>query len=80
MSAKKNGQAARLFDHLASGNTVTRLTALTELGIFELSARVIDIEARGYTVPRKTVKITNRWGETVRVTEYGQPYISGIYR
>lgn len=65
-----NTQAERLLEHLQSGKSITRLSALTELGIFELSARVIDIESRGHVIQRKPIKITNRFGETCRVMEY----------
>ena len=65
-----NTQAERLLDWLQAGNKVTRLTALVELGIFELSARVIDLEARGYVIDRKRIRVTNRFGEAANVAEY----------
>lgn len=48
----------------------TRLLALTELGIFELSARIKSLEAAGNVINRKTVTVTNRWGEKTSVKEY----------
>lgn len=65
-----NSQSQRLLEHLKSGKPITRLEALTDLGIFELSARVIDLENQGYEIPRKRIKVTNRFGETVNVAEY----------
>lgn len=65
-----NNQAIRLKDHFESGKTITRLTALTDLGIFELSSRVIQLEKQGMEIKRKWVKVTNRWNETIRVKEY----------
>jgi hypothetical protein len=65
-----NTQAERLLDWLQAGNKVTRLTALVELGIFELSARVIDLEAKGYVIDRKRIRVTNRFGEVANVAEY----------
>ena len=55
---------------LKDGRTVTRLSALTELGIFELSARIKSLEASGNVIQRKTVTVVNRWGEKTRVKEY----------
>lgn len=65
-----NSQEQRLLNHLQAGNAITRLDALTDLGIFELSARVIGLENKGYKIPRKRIKVTNRFGETVNVAEY----------
>jgi len=64
------GQKNRLLEWFQEGKTITRLTALTELGIIELSSRVGELEDMGYVIPRKTIKLTNRWGETIRVTQY----------
>jgi len=63
-------QASRLKEHFDAGKSITRLSALTDLGIFELSARVIDLENIGMTIDRKRITVTNRWGEKVSVTEY----------
>lgn len=60
---KPPSQEARLLDWLRNGMTITRLLALTELGIFELSARI-------KVINRKTVTVVNRWGEKTRVKEY----------
>ena len=63
-------QQSRLEEHLKSGRTINRLQALLELGIFELSARVIDLENKGISISKKRVEVTNRFGEKCRVTEY----------
>lgn len=64
------GQKQRLLDHLLSGKTTHRAGAYHELGIFELSSRVGELEALGHVIPRKSMKVTNRWNEDVRVTLY----------
>ena len=64
------GQKNRLLDHLLSGNTIHRAGAYQELGIFELSSRVGELEALGHVIPRKGMTVTNRWNEKVRVTLY----------
>lgn len=67
---KPPSQEQRLLDWLRSGLTVTRLLALTELGIFELSARIKDLESVGHTVKRRRITVQNRWGEKASVCEY----------
>jgi len=66
----KSTQAQRLLDHLEQGRTLTRLQSFNQLGIVELSARVIDLENLGHTIARERVKVTNRFGEKVSVMEY----------
>jgi hypothetical protein len=65
-----NSQAGRLLSHLQTGNTITRLSSFIELGICELSARCIDLERQGYKIEKKRIKVQNRFGEQVSVTEY----------
>lgn len=65
-----NTQAQRLLQHLQTGHDVTRLSALTELSIFELSARCIDLERLGYTIHRERITVTNRYDEKVSVCRY----------
>jgi hypothetical protein len=67
-------QKTDLLDHLNAEGKITRAEAFNELGIAELSARVIDLEADGYIVPRKTVEVTARNGRKCRVTQYRRPY------
>jgi len=66
---KHPSQETRLLAWLKSGLTITRLLALTELGIFELSARIKKLE-ESHTVQRKTITVVNRFGEKTRVKEY----------
>lgn len=69
-TTKPLSQEMRLLEWLQAGMTITRLLALTELGIFELSARIKKLESTGNTIHRKTVTVTNRFGEKTRVKEY----------
>ena len=63
-------QKQRLKTHLESGQPITRLSALTELGIFELSSRIGELESEGFVVDKQRIKVTNRWNETITVTQY----------
>ena len=63
-------QRTRLKEHLESGKSITRLSALTELGIFELASRVGELEKDGFEIQRERIKVWNRWNESVTVTKY----------
>ena len=65
-----NGQKERLRNHLESGKSITRLSALTDLGIFELSSRIGELVADGFEINRQRIKVVNRFGEVVNVMEY----------
>lgn len=66
----QNSQAGRLLHHFEQGFSINRLDALIQLGIFELSARIIDLEAHGYIIHKERKTVTNRFGEKASVTEY----------
>lgn len=63
-------QAQRLLNHFNEGKTIDRLRALNELGIFELSARLIDLQNAGYKFNKERKRVTNRFGEKCTVVEY----------
>ena len=65
-----NSQAGRLLLHLQSGKTINRLEALVELGIFELSARLWQIQSHGFVIHKERIDVINRFNEKTRVTEY----------
>jgi hypothetical protein len=62
-------QTERLLTHLQTA-PVTRLSALIDLGIFELSARIGELEKQGHKFNKPRIKVTNRFGESVTVVEY----------
>lgn len=65
-----NTQANRLLDHLKTGAAINRLSALVDLGIFELSARIIDLQNSGHSINKTRKQIINRFGEKASVIEY----------
>jgi len=67
---KDNGQKDRLLTWLLSGKHIDRFTALIELGIFELSARIVELEQEGIIVDRERKPVINRWNEKVSVMDY----------
>jgi len=67
---KENTQAGRLLEHLQKGKVINRLSALVDLGIFELSARLIDLQNHGFKINKKRIQVTNRFNEKTNVMEY----------
>lgn len=65
-----NTQASRLLEHMRQGKAIDRLSALVDLGVFELSARIIDLQNAGHSINKKRKQITNRFGEKASVVEY----------
>lgn len=65
-----NSQRDRLLSYLQSGNKITRLDAFNQLGIVELSARIIDLQKDGFEIQKEWITVTNRFKEKVRVVRY----------
>jgi hypothetical protein len=65
-------QTERLRGHLDKGKSITRLNAYRELGIFELSARIVGLQKNGYQIKKEWIKVTNRYKETVSVVRYSK--------
>ena len=63
-------QRERVLDWLKQGKTLTRYEALTELGIFELSARIVELKQEGHKIETEMIEVRNRWGEKCRVASY----------
>ena len=62
-------QCERLLQRLERG-PVDPMTALNELGVFRLAARVRDLRDDGHKISKQTVKVSNRFGESCRVAQY----------
>lgn len=52
------------------GKLVTRITAMRDLGIMELSSRIVSLENDGVEIKKGWTKQTNRFGETYRLRTY----------
>ena len=67
----KISQATRIIQYIETFGSIDRLTALKELGIFELPARICEIEKKlGYVFNKKVKKAKNRYNDTFRFIEY----------
>jgi hypothetical protein len=63
-------QEKRLLNYLQQGNKITRLKALTELGIFELSSRIVALQKQGYVFIKNRIVVNNQFGEKCSIVEY----------
>lgn len=64
-------QQQRLIKHFQDGNSITSLEAYNKLGITQLATRISEIEARDMKITRQRIKVTNRYGESCSVVQYG---------
>lgn len=62
-------QCDRLLSRLERG-PVEPMTALNELGIFRLAARVNDLRNAGHKITSGSINVSNRFGESCRVAQY----------
>jgi len=60
-------------DHLESGKTLTRLEALSDLGIMNPTARISELRADGIPVETRMVGVYNRWDAKVKVAQWFIP-------
>ena len=51
-------------------HTLNRLEAFTELGIFELSARICELKKEGYYFSKEQKSKSNRYGKKFKYIEY----------
>ena len=63
-------QNERLLDYLESYDGITQREAMDELGIMRLASRISDLRRRGHRISKRTVSVTNRYGEKCRIAEY----------
>ena len=63
-------QRDRILTYLEENGSITALDAIKELGILQLSARLVELEKRGYRFDKKQESSLNRYGEKVYYTRY----------
>lgn len=68
----KQSQQKRLRAYLDSGRSITRLESFNELGLFELSARICELQREDYPINKERIKVTNRFGEVITVVKYSK--------
>ena len=63
-------QRQRLREYLESGKSITRINAYQELGMFELSRPIGELEKEGMDIIKTREKSKNRFGESVGYVRY----------
>lgn len=68
--SKKVTQADRVLQYIKENGSITALEAVRELGVLQLSARLIDLERSGVRFCKKQEASLNRYGDKVYYTRY----------
>lgn len=63
-------QKEMIIQWFSEHETLDRLQAFTELGIFELSARICDLKRNGYTFTSNKKSKLNKYGNSFTYSEY----------
>ena len=63
-------QAEKLLKYLKKNKTIQPLEALKELGIYRLSARILDLRKEGVNIVTNRITVKNRFKEKCLVAEY----------
>ena len=59
-----------VLNHFIQRGSLTTWEAIERFGCTRLSARVLELEKKGYRFKHDPVKVTTRYGATVTVTRY----------
>lgn len=63
-------QRERVLNYIEDFGSITRIEAFFDLGIFELPARICELEKEGYKFKKSQHTTKNRYGERIRFTRY----------
>jgi len=63
-------QRQRIVRYLKDNGSITAFEAVKELGVLQLSARLIELENEGYVFNKKREHSKNRYGERVDYMRY----------
>lgn len=67
---KRPNQRERIVAYIKEKGSITRLESCTELFIFELSARITELEDRDWIFEKTWKSVKNSYGETKTFVEY----------
>ena len=70
MASKRPSQRQRVVEYMRKHGSITRLESCTQLFIFELSARIVELERRGCVFNKARESVKNSFGETKNFTRY----------
>jgi len=63
-------QRERILSYLKENKTITPLEALSELGVYRLSARIGELRTDGHDISTETLSSKNRYGEHIHFAKY----------
>ena len=63
-------QRERILQYIEEKGSITALEAVREIGCTQLSARLCELEKRGYVFNKVTEKSKNRYGDPTHYTRY----------
>ena len=66
----KKNQRQRILDYINEFGSITALEAVRELGVLQLSARLVELEKDGIVFNKVQESALNRFGERVYYTRY----------
>lgn len=66
-------QQERVLDYIAENGSITAFEAVLYLGILQLSARICELEKKGFVFTKTPEKSKNRYGDPVNYIRYGRP-------
>ena len=67
---KRPNKRERIVAYIKEKGSITRLESCTELFIFELSARITELEDRDWIFEKTWKSVKNSYGETKTFVEY----------
>ena len=70
MANKRPTQRQRVVQYMRENGSITRLDSCTKLFIFELSARIVELERRGWVFDKVRETVKNTYGESKNFTRY----------
>lgn len=71
-------QRERIVRYLKDNGSITAYEAVAELGILQLSARLVELEKMGYSFERERITRRNRYGEMISFMRYSFPKNSEV--
>lgn len=63
-------QEQRLIKHFKKIKTIDPIRAWSNLGIYRLSARILELRKKGYEIETQRKAVKNRFGEECVVAQY----------
>lgn len=56
--------------YLQQNGSMTRLEAMSELGILNVTARIADLRKEGYNIKANLIAVKNKFGRTVKYADW----------